>query len=306
MKIWNLIRKILIILLLSIAIIKVFTRKLDHIALPNIDAVALICISSSLILFIYPLLGSKVKGMRESIENEIFLQTVAIFLCVFLIFIRILYPTAKIDIISLYLLLIALGFYLLPKFKGFRPKNIEIGNFFKLELDNLERMTEEAEKKSGLGYTDSEKLKKEEKSEEQNKYVKEEKENQEKDKSKKVYYTNDDDNSINTIITVNNPNLSKEKILLISDEIEKKLRKLLLDAGLLPIEKYTSMKSMLTILIQNNLIDIEILTITNEFMKIRQFVVHGLGDHLSDELVLRTVDLGIKILKLIPDGVKNN
>lgn len=210
-------------------------------------------------------------SINKMFENIFKNKYLIAYTLIFIAIIRVFYAEIKIDMISIYLFLIAMLNVLFPEIKQviLRISKIRKGDF-ELELSNLasdiSKMEESYEKLPQGEYAIS------------------------KDLENKIAEA------------AKNP---RGLILVTASEIETRLRGLCIKNKLIEIEKFIPMYKMIDVLYKNNLISEEVLPIIREFLNVRNRIAHEAHYKIGENQLFEFAELGIRILKLIPNTKSN-
>ncbi|WP_145047858.1 hypothetical protein [Paenibacillus xylanexedens] len=247
----------------------------DYIKLPkmNFDGYVFILLVSSVIVWNIKYL----KKIKLMLNKSNFLKASIVFLGIIVIVLRMFFEKIRFDNISLSILVLLVLILLIPNIQDLilRVKKIKKGDF-ELEWDEqIKELKENIEK------------------------VEEQQSDRKEDEIKQQIETQEVIPDVDYFIDSLKPYLDEPRIvlILIAIEIEKRVRNLAFDSG---TEIIMSHRQALKEVVDKNILPTDILVLSDQFMRIRGFVVHGKDDELSNKDIYETANLGMRILNLLP------
>ena len=267
---------IIAIILFIMAIIKMYKPDILISFINKVDIISFLLIVFSVIAILYPKINKFLKDKYNKYSIWISTKGLLSLFCIVLVIIQMFTNGFVINMISLYLIIVASVVVILPDLKEILSRGIEIsGGSLKLKLEQMNDDVSEVEKN-----IDS------------------------KEKENLKY------NGIGEEVQKRFDLISQDSemwILAIGIELEVRLRTLLKDA----FPNYKENTSMYTM--QRNLMDIGVLTneqinLLNEFRVIKSKISHGESSikNMSNEELENVANLGMRILKTLPTDINVN
>ncbi|WP_426332693.1 hypothetical protein ACN9MH_15385 [Paenibacillus silvae] len=247
----------------------------EYIILPkmNFDGYVFILLVSSVIVWNIKYL----KKIKLTLTKLNFLKTSLVFLGITVIVLRMFFEKIRFDNTSLSILFLLVLILLVPNIQDLilRVKKIKIGESEVEWNEQVKELKESIEE------------------------VEESKIDHKEDETKQTNDTEDDIPNVDYFKESLKPYLDEPRIvlILIAIEIERRVRYLAFDSGTKIIESH---RQALREVVDKNLLPTNILILSDQFMRIRGFVVHGRDDELSNKDIYETANLGLRILKLLP------
>ncbi|WP_338542817.1 hypothetical protein [Paenibacillus tundrae] len=224
------------------------------------------------------------KTIKMILNKKSFLKASIVVLGIIIIVLRMFFEKIRFDNTSLYVLVLLVLILLIPNIQDLilRIKKIKKGDF---ELEWDEQMIKEL-------INNIEK-------------VEERKIDHKEDDTKQPNQAKDDTPSVDYFKESLKPYIDEPRIILIlvAIEIEKRVRNLAFDTGTKIIMSH---RQALKEVIDKNIISTEVLLMNDQFMKVRNVVVHGRDDELSNKDLYETASLGLRILAFLPIKYKIN
>lgn len=270
-KIWNYVLSTVIFLAFAV---RLFRPEwfLFHIPESYKDEVSQILLGLAVIIFVFPTVITAFVKLRS---NSSVARYIAICLCLLIIFLRIYYPNMNFDDTSLKLLLISIFLLIIPEFRILleRIKKIKKGDFEVLlgEISKLEDKTSVAEATIGTEGT----------------------------KSNIIYEDISSELKSKLIEMASDP---RGSLMMLAIEIEGKIRSLASMTDIEDVKRPGSVIQLLRIMTRQNIIPSEVMPIFQDFWKIRNKIIHE-GYKLENDNLYSLVDLGLRILRLIPSKI---